>query len=90
MSRTEDLLLAELALRSRLNAMVHERAEALREAERLHIKASRAGGNSELAPEAARWRTVAERVALEIEAKRAELRDAETAAARARGEQAEG
>jgi hypothetical protein len=79
----DDLLLAELGLRSRLNALVHERAEALREADKLHVKATRVGGNPQLEPEAERWRTVAERVAGEIEAKHAELRDAQAALARA-------
>lgn len=88
MDELEDALLAEVAARSRLNALVHERAEALREAERLHVKATRPGGNPELAEEAARWRTVAERVAGEIEAKRGELRTVEARAARLRSERA--
>ena len=88
MGTLDDLLLGELAIRSRLNALIHERAEALREAERLEVRATRPGGNPELEPEADRWRTVAERVAGEIESKRAELRAAEARVAKARADAA--
>ena len=88
MATLDDLLLSELGVRSRLNALVHERAEALREAERLRIRATRPGGDPDLEPQAGRWRTVAERVAEEIEAKRSELREAEVRVATARADAA--
>ena len=81
-------LLEELRLRSRLNALVHERAEALREAERLRVRATRPGGDPGLEPQAERWETVAERVAGEIEGKRSELRAAEVRVATARADAA--
>lgn len=86
MPTLQELLLSELTIRSRLNALVHERVEALREAERLHVKAVRPGGNPELDEQADRWRTVAGRVAGDIEAKRSELRDAEARLASARAD----
>ena len=64
-------LLEELRLRSRLNALVHERAEALREAERVETRAGLPGADGSLAELAARWRSVAERVAGDIEEQRA-------------------
>ena len=88
MATLDDLLLSELAIRSRLNALVHERAEALREAERLHVRAARPGGDPGLDAQGDRWRTVAERVAGEIEAKRVELREAEARVATARADAA--
>ncbi len=88
MQTLEDLLLSELGIRSRLNALVHERAEALREAERLHVRATRPGGDPDLDAQADRWRTVAERVAGEIEGKRLELRAAEARVATARADAA--
>ncbi len=88
MQTLDDLLLGELGIRSRLNALVHERAEALREAERLHVRATRPGGDPDLDAQADRWRTVAERVAGEIEGKRLELRAAEASVATARADAA--
>lgn len=87
-SDIDELLLRDLSIRSRLNALVHERAEAVKEADKLQIKAERPGGNPALAEEAARWQTIAERVAGEIEGKRAELREAETHLARAHADRA--
>lgn len=88
MDTLDDLLLTELGVRSRLNALVHERAEALREAERLHVRATRPGGDPELDAQAERWRTVAGRVASEIESQRAQLRAAEAQVASARADAA--
>ena len=88
MPALDDLLLSELGIRSRLNALVHERAEALKEADRLHVRATRPGGDPDLEQQAGRWRTVAERVAREIEDKRAELRAAEARVATARADAA--
>lgn len=88
MATLDDMLLSELGIRSRLNALVHERAEALRESERLHVRATRPGGDPDLEQQAGRWKTVAERVAAEIEAKRAELRQAEARVATARADAA--
>jgi hypothetical protein len=88
METLDDLLLGELGVRSRLNALVHERAEALREADRLHVRATRPGGDPGLEPQADRWRIVAERVAGEIEDKRRELREAEARVATARADAA--
>lgn len=67
-------LLEELRLRSRLNGLVHERAEALREAERLSVRGQMAGAEPDLGELAGRWKAVAERVAGEIEQQRAALR----------------
>ena len=78
-------LLEELRLRSRLNALVHEQAEAVREAERLATRATLPGAEPELEATAARWRTVAEGVASDIEAQRAALRRQEAEVARLRG-----
>jgi hypothetical protein len=81
----DDALLEELRLRSRLNALVHERAEAIREAERLSTRATLPGAEPELTEVAGRWRTVAERVASDIEDQRAALRRQEAEVARLRG-----
>ena len=88
MRTLEELLLSELAIRSRLNALVHERAEAIHEAEKLDIRATRPGGDPELGKQAQRWRVVADRVAGDIEHKRSELRNAEARVASARADQA--
>jgi hypothetical protein len=88
MDTLDDVLLREVGIRSRLNALVHERAEALREADRLHVRATRPGGDPELERQADRWRTVARRVASEIEGKHAELREAEARVAAARADAA--
>ena len=76
-SALDDALLEEVRLRSRLNALVHERAEALAEAERLDARAGLPGAEASLREAAARWRTVAERVAGEIETQRGVLRTQE-------------
>lgn len=86
----EQLLLRELSDRSRLNALVHERKHALAEAERLHVKATRPGGDPRLDAEADRWRAVAERVAGEIEAAHAQLRDSQAALAAVKARRAAG
>lgn len=86
MTDVDAALLEELRLRSRLNALVHERAEALREAERLDGRAALPGADASLPELAARWRTVAERVATETEAQRAALREQEAVVARLRSE----
>jgi hypothetical protein len=88
MANLDELLLEEVVIRSRLNALVHERVEALREADRLHVRATRPGGDPELERQADRWRTVAGRVAGEIESKRGELRQAEARVATARADAA--
>ena len=80
----EAALLEELRLRSRLNALVHERAEALREAERLSVRGQMAGADASLGDVAARWQTVAEKVASDIEEQRAALRAQEAVVARLR------
>jgi hypothetical protein len=86
MSDAGAALFEELRLRSRLNALVHERAEALREAERLDTRAGLPGADASLAEVAARWRAVAERVATETEEQRAALRAQEAVVARLRSE----
>ena len=86
MSDVEAALLEELRLRSRLNALVHERAEALGEAERLHRRASLPGADATLGEVAERWRQVADRVAAETEEQRAALRAQEAVVARLRSE----
>ena len=86
MSDVEAALLEELRLRSRLNALVHERADALREAERLDERAALPGADASLAEVAERWRAVAERVAAETEEHRAALRAQEAVVARLRAE----
>lgn len=90
MSDVDDALLDELRLRSRLNALVHERAEAVREADRLQTRAGLAGADASLAETAARWRAVADAVAQDIERQRAALRTQEAEVARLRGPAAEG
>ena len=75
----EAALLEELRLRSRRNALVHERAEALREAERLSVRGQMAGADPSVGDIAGRWRSVAERVAGEIEEQRSALRAQEAA-----------
>ncbi len=84
MSELDAALLEELRLRSRLNALVHERAEALREAARLDERAALPGADAGLPEIAARWRSVAERVAAETEEQRAALRAQEAVVARLR------
>ncbi len=81
----DDAMLEELRLRSRLNGLVHEQAEAVREADRLSTRASLPGAEPELTEVAGRWRTVAEGVAREIETQRAALRRQEAEVARLRG-----
>ena len=88
MSDVDDALLEELRLRSRLNALVHERAEATREAERLATRATLPGAEPDLAATAARWRAVADGVVTEIEQQRAALRRQEAEVARLRGPEA--
>ena len=85
MSAADDALLEELRLRSRLNALVHEQAEALREAERLSTRGTLPGADAGLAETAERWRAVAEGVARDIETQRASLRRQEAEVARLRG-----
>ena len=75
----EAALLEEVRLRSRLNGLVHERAEALREAERLSVRGQMAGADPAVGDIAGRWRSVADRVAGEIEQQRAALRAQEAA-----------
>lgn len=81
----EAALLEELRLRSRLNALVHERAEALREADRLSVRGQMAGADPSLGDTATRWRTVADRVSGEIEEQRSALRAQEAAVEKLRG-----
>lgn len=88
MAVSEELLLAELSIRSRLNALVHERVEALREADKLHIRATRPGGDPDLVQQSERWKTVAGRVAEEIDTQRTRLREAEARVATARADAA--
>jgi hypothetical protein len=77
-------LLEELRLRSRLNGLVHERAEALREADRLSARGQMAGAEPDIGALAARWKAVAGRVAEEIEQQRAALRAQEAVVERLR------
>ena len=84
MSAADDALLEELRLRSRLNALVHERAEAVREAERLTARGSLDGADPGMADTAERWRTVAEEVAGQIDEQRAALRRQEAEVAKLR------
>lgn len=86
MSDLEAAMLEELSLRSRLNALVHERAEALREAERLRGRASRPDADATLAATAERWDAVAERVTADVEEQRRRLREQEAVVARLRAE----
>lgn len=88
MSEIDDALLSELRLRSRLNALVHERAEAVREADRLQTRSGLPGAEAELAATAERWRTVAAGVESDISEQRAELRRQEAVVARLRGPEA--
>ena len=81
-------LTEEIALRSRLNALVHERAEAQREADRLRTQAERPGADPSLAETAARWSAVVERVSAEIDGQRARLREQEALVARLRADAA--
>lgn len=78
-------LLEELRLRSRLNALVHERAEAVKEADRLDVRGGLPDADPSLAETAQRWRAVAARVTEEIEGQRAALRTQEAVVARLRG-----
>ena len=77
-------LLEEIRLRSRLNGLVHERAEALREAERLSARGQMAGAEPDIGELSARWRAVADRVAGEVEQQRAALRAQEAVVERLR------
>lgn len=86
MSALDDALVEEVALRSRLNALVHERAEAHAEAERLRVRGTQPGAAGDLDELAGRWAVVAERVAGEIEAQRARLREQEAVVARLRAQ----
>ena len=86
MSDLDAAMLEELSLRSRLNALVHERAEATREADRLRARVSRPDADSSLAATAARWEAVADRVSGEIEHQRARLREQEATVARLRAD----
>ncbi len=88
MSRLEDALRDELALRSRLNALVRERGDAVAEARRLRERAGLDGAVDDLEELAARWEAVAERVETDIGARRAALREQEGVVARARAEEA--
>ena len=85
MSAPGDALLEELRLRSRLNALVHERAEAVREADRLTTRAGLPGADAELGETAGRWRAVAAGVERDIEEQRAALRRQEALVARLHG-----
>jgi hypothetical protein len=84
MSDADAALLEELRLRSRLNALVHERAEAVREAERLAARGSLDGADPGMAETAERWRTVADEVAGQIDEQRAALRKQEAEVAKLR------
>ena len=84
MTELDDALLDELRLRSRLNALVHERAEAVREADRLATRATLPDADPELAATAERWRAVAAGVEGDIEEQRAALRRQEVVVARLR------
>ena len=84
MSDADAALLEELRLRSRLNALVHERAEAVREAERLTARATLDGAEPSMSETADRWRTVADEVAGQIEQQRAALRKQEAEVAKLR------
>ncbi|HEV2752591.1 MAG TPA: hypothetical protein VGV36_02010 [Solirubrobacteraceae bacterium] len=88
MSRLEDALRDELALRSRLNALVRERADAVTEARRLRERARLDGAADDLEELAARWDAVAQRVENDIDARRAALREQEGVVARVRAEEA--
>jgi len=80
----DDALLEELRLRSRLNALVHERQEAQKEAERLDVRAGLPGADGGLRKSAERWRTVADGVARDIEEQRSALRRQEAEVERLR------
>ncbi|WP_205697651.1 hypothetical protein [Conexibacter sp. SYSU D00693] len=86
MSALDDALLDELALRSRLNALVHERSEARQEAERLRVRAGAAGADPDLGALAERWEAVVARVGTELEHQRSRLREQEALVARLRAE----
>jgi hypothetical protein len=88
MSELDGAMLEELSLRSRLNALVHERAEALREAEKLRGRSSRPDAEASLAETAERWDAVAERVSGEIDEQRRRLREQEAVVARLRADAA--
>lgn len=88
MSTLDDALTDELALRSRLNALVHEQAEAHREMTRLRVRGEQPGADPELAATAARWKEVAARVATDIEEARAALRRQEAVVAALRADEA--
>ena len=74
MSDLDAALLDELRLRSRLNALIRERADALAEADRLDARAGLPGAEDGIGDAAGRWRAVADRVAGEVEEQRAALR----------------
>lgn len=86
MSDLDAAMLDELSLRSRLNALVHERAEALREAERLRGRADRSDADPAMEETAARWDAVAERVTAELDEQRLRLREQEAVVARLRAD----
>jgi len=88
MSGLEDALRDELALRSRLNALVRERGEAVSEARRLRERARLDGAADDLEELAGRWEAVAGRVESDIAERRAALREQEAVVARARAEEA--
>ncbi len=88
MSDLDTAMLEELSLRSRLNALVHERAEALREAERLRGQAARPDADPSLSETAERWDAVAARVSVEVDEQRRRLREQEAVVARLRAEAA--
>ena len=90
MRAADDALLEALPLRSRLNALVHERAEAVREADKLETKATLPGADGELTATAGRWREVASGVEKDIEEQRAALRRQEAVVAKLRGPEASG
>jgi hypothetical protein len=80
----DDALLEELRLRSRLNALVHERQEAQKEAERIDVRGGLPGADDGLRESAQRWRTVADGVARDIEEQRSALRRQEAEVERLR------
>lgn len=88
MSDLDAAMLEELSLRSRLNALVHERAEALREAETLRGRSDRPDADPSLRATADRWEAVAERVSTDLDAQRRRLREQEAIVARLRAEAA--
>lgn len=84
MSELDDALTEELRLRSRLNALIHERAEATAEAERVGSRAQLPGADASMGEVEQRWRAVAQRVAGEIDDQRTALRAQEAVVERLR------